>query len=190
LRITKNIYDEFNKEIKAVDDKNVEKLKWVLKSNFPINEMQIGSKATIAIQIITLHNIQSEKNDILPLLEEKVIKGEFDPRIYAHLYDKMNERKKEKFIYANSTANYIENDILFIRNKSNNAINKEIIDQKRSEIYLEPYEELIKKIIWCYKNQTFNFYGFDMYFPPIQFTEQAIAILKNDPNWQIVKRTE
>ena len=190
LRITNNIYDEFGKEIKAVDDKNVEKLKWVLESDSPIDEMHVGTKAVTAIRIITLHNIQWDRNDILPLLKERVIRGEFDPRIYAYLHDKMDERKKQKFIYANSTANYIENDVLFLRNKTNTAINGELIDQKRSEIFLEPYEQLQKKIKWCYKNQTFNLYGFDIYFPPYQFTEQATVLLKNNPDWQIVKRAE
>ena len=93
---------------------------------------------------------------MLELLKAGIYKGNTDPRLYAVIEDDFyaNYAKCDSAKYSTSTCNnYTFKDTLcLIEPKS-----IKVADNYRSEIFLEPYKDYVKKVLFGFKERDWNF---------------------------------
>jgi hypothetical protein len=146
--------------VKKNDSINLKTLILLFESYPNLNEIIIGKTYHSTTSLILTHN-KSNIYHIKDILHKAVLNGNFDARIFGSIMDEYQQTVDEKnnnittMIYGYSyLGQHIINNTLFIYIPAY----KKQLNKNRKEIYLENYNNHIRKVIYQFSHSEYNFY--------------------------------
>lgn len=169
-------------EIRIVDSSNYFALLNLFDRYGEITEENAGRKAIFSIGIMICHSSMWCRSQLMPSLYEQVKKGTYDAREYDQscryfMYDDKGCNYSEELDYGASSFMIIDS-ILFVTCEDATTINK--INQRRSEIFLDDMNAMIKKSVYWYSHREFRIGTFPMIYRDTPEAEKSIAQEQKD----------
>ena len=148
------------KRIMYIDSLNLLKIQDIL-DNYNIDS--INKNGLFAMNIVILHNNAWHRLNILYKIKDLVLKGKFDARVYAELICRLPESYERKDTYKKFelykdyglSKNYVIGKYMFTEMYDDSTL-KEVNNDRRG-IFLESFENYIKKLQWQYNQKLFHF---------------------------------
>ncbi len=145
--------DNYNDTIKYIDSVNYFHLvKLIEERGFISEEIYGGYENWRKILTIFLHN--PERKEILPLLLESVMQGYFDVRLFTSVLKPMGYKYDDKYPLQENGF-YINGKFFWVERYDRKALTE--INKLRKCIYLDKYQNQMKKIDWSVKNSSYGF---------------------------------
>jgi hypothetical protein len=143
----------FNDTIEFIDSINYFHLVKLIEERGSISEEIYGGYENWRnIFTIFLHN--PERKEILPLLLESVMQGDFDVRMFTAVLKSTGYRYDGKYPLQENGF-YINGKFFWVERYDRKALTE--INKLRKCIYLDKYQEQMKKIDWSVKNSSYGF---------------------------------